>query len=77
MVASAEALIFSGPRAPRTERDLHSDGQMVVASPRHIRSTGNGMKPMCSLAQDGRWIVAPLWPQAVQRAQRRSLSLDT
>jgi hypothetical protein len=34
------------------------------------------MKPICSPAQPGCWIVAPLWPQAVQRAHRRSLSLD-
>ena len=29
------------------------------------------MKPMCSPAQDGRCVVAPLWPQAVQRAHCR------
>jgi hypothetical protein len=43
---------------------------------RAYRSTGDGMNPMCSQAHPGCWIVAPLWPQAVQRAQRRSLSLD-
>ena len=37
---------------------------------------GNGAKPICSPAQPGCWIVAPLWPQAVQRAHWRSLSLD-
>jgi hypothetical protein len=40
------------------------------------RSTGNGKKPTSAPPQLGRCIVAPLWPHAVQRAQRRSLSLD-
>jgi hypothetical protein len=44
---------------------------------RHVWSTGKGMKPMSSPAQDGRWIVAPLWPHVVQREHCLSLSLDT
>jgi hypothetical protein len=40
------------------------------------RPAGNGRKPTSVPPQLGRWIVAPLWPQAVQRAERRSLSLE-
>ena len=43
---------------------------------RHCVSGGNGVKPICSPAHPGCWIVAPLWPQAVQRTHCRSLSLD-
>jgi hypothetical protein len=39
-------------------------------------STGNGMKPMLLPPQLGCLSVAPLVPQAVQRARWRSTSLD-
>ncbi len=43
--------------------------------PHHV-VTGNGCQPIAASAQLARRGVAPLRPHAVQRAQRRSLSLD-
>ena len=41
-----------------------------------LNRCGKGRKPTCAPAQPGCWSVAPLLPQAVQRAHRRSRSLD-
>lgn len=38
--------------------------------------TGNGSHPICESRQLGCCSFAPLWPQAVQRADRRSTSLE-
>jgi hypothetical protein len=38
---------------------------------RHGYAVANGMKPMCSPPQPGCSIVAPLWPDTVQRAHCR------
>jgi hypothetical protein len=39
-------------------------------------SAGNGAKPVSVLTQPRCCSVAPFWPQTVQRAQRRSMSLE-
>jgi len=41
-----------------------------------MRSTGNGCHPTCESAQLAQRNVAPFRPHPVQRAHRRSLSLD-
>ena len=75
MVAQ-QRLKFPRGRAPcgRNGTNLHSGRADGSRSRRHIRSTGNGMKRYVH-PPDGHLIVASLWPQALQRVLRRSLSL--
>jgi hypothetical protein len=63
-----QRLIFGARQAGRIAHN-----RLEAVTPVHRE----GMKPMCSPAQDGCWMVAPLWPQAVQRAHCLSLWLDT
>jgi hypothetical protein len=56
---------------------LRQGGQMTLPPPVGAsRCDGNGRKPMSAPPQPGCWSVAPLCPQAVHRAHRRSLSLE-
>ena len=58
-------------------RSLSGSARGARRSSELIIQPGNGRKPISAPPQPGCWMVAPLWPRAVQRAQRRSLSLET